>query len=170
MYLPGVGPSRAKLLREEMGIHTCGDLALYFPFKHLDRTRVYYIHELTADMPFVQIRGRILSYEVMGEGRKQRLVGHFTDGHGLIDLVWFNATKWVREQYREEKEYIVFGRPQYYPNTGRFSITHPEIDDAAVLTLSSMGMQPYYTIPVKAAKRGLSSRTIERLTNTLFHQ
>ena len=98
MYLPGVGPSRAKLLREEMGIHTCGDLALYFPFKHLDRTRVYYIHELTADMPFVQIRGRILSYEVMGEGRKQRLVGHFTDGHGLIDLVWFNATKWVREQ------------------------------------------------------------------------
>ena len=167
-YLPGVGPSRAKLLGSELGIHTCGDLVLYFPNKHLDRTRVYYIHEVHADMPYVQVRGRILSYEVEGEGRKQRLVAHFTDGFGLLDLVWFNGIRWVRETYHEEKEYIVFGKPVYFSKTGRFSITHPEMDDASVLTLSTMGMQPYYSIPVKAAKRGLSSRVIERLTNSLF--
>lgn len=169
-YLPGVGPSRAKLLCEEMGIHTCGDLALYFPFKHLDRTRVYYIHELSGDMPFVQLKGRILSYEMEGVGRKQRLVAHFTDGYGIVDLVWFNGAKWVKESYREEKEYLVFGKPVYFSATGRFSITHPEIDDASVLTLSSMGMQPYYSVPVKVTKRGINSRTIERLTNALFRQ
>ena len=170
MYLPGVGPKRAKLLGEEMGLHTFGDLLEYFPFKHLDRTRIYYIHELSGDMPFVQLKGRILSYEVEGKGRKQRLVGHFTDGHGFVDLVWFNGAKWVRDTYREEKEYIVFGKPVYFPGTGRFSISHPEMDDASTLTLSTMGMQPYYSIPVKASKKGISSRTIEKLTNVLFRQ
>lgn len=169
-YLAGVGPARAKLLGEEMGIHTYEDLMNYFPFKHVDRTRIYYIHELTGDMPFVQLKGHILSFEQEGAGRKQRLVAHFTDGHGLVDLVWFNGTKWVRDAYREGKEYIIFGKPVYYSNTGRFSITHPDVDDANMLTLSTMGMQPYYSIPVKVAKRGISSRTIEKLTNTLFRQ
>ncbi|MCQ2197378.1 MAG: ATP-dependent DNA helicase RecG [Bacteroidaceae bacterium] len=169
-YLPGVGPARAKLLGEEMGIHTFGDLFDYFPFKHIDRTRIYYIHELSGDMPFVQLKGKILSYEIEGVGRKQRLVAHFTDGHGLVDLVWFNGAKWVRDTYKEEKEYIVFGKPTYFSGSGRFNITHPEIDDANSLKLSTMGMQPYYSVPVKAAKRGLNSRTIEKLTNSLFKQ
>ncbi|MBQ0049797.1 MAG: ATP-dependent DNA helicase RecG [Bacteroidales bacterium] len=168
MYLTGVGPSRAKVLKEETGIHTVGDLALYFPFKHIDRTRIYYAHELTADMPFVQLRGRILSFEQEGKGRKQRLVAHFTDGHGVVDLVWFNGHKYVQNSYKLEHEYIVFGKPTYF--NGRFNITHPDIDDASTLTLSTMGMQPFYSIPEKAKKRGMTSRTIERLTNTLFRQ
>lgn len=170
MYLPGVGPNRAKLLKEEMDIHTCGDLMNYFPFKHIDRTRIYYIHELSGDMPFVQLKGKITCYEVEGKGRKQRLVAHFTDGHGFVDLVWFNGAKWIRDTYKEEKEYIVFGKPTYFQQSGRFNITHPDIDDASTLTLSTMGMQPYYSIPEKVRKRGINSRAIERLTNTLFKQ
>lgn len=167
-YLPGVGPARAKVLEEEFGIHTLEDLALYFPFKHIDRSRLYYIHELTADMPFVQLKGHILSFEEEGIGRKKRLVAHFSDGHGVMDLVWFNGLKYVTENYKVNIEYIVFGRPGYF--NGRFQISHPDIDLATNLTLSTMGMQPYYTIPMKAAKRGFSSRNIERFTNNLFQQ
>lgn len=168
MYLPGVGPARAKLLKEELGISTAEDLLNYFPFKHIDRTRIYYTHELTGDMPFVQLKGRILSYDEEGKGRKRRLIAHFTDGQGVVDLVWFNAQKWVQDTYKLQKEYIVFGRPTWF--NGRFQISHPDIDDASTLTLSTMGMQPFYSIPVKAAKRGLTSRMLERLTNTLFKQ
>ena len=168
MYLPGVGPNRAKLLREEMGISTAEDLANYFPFKHIDRTRIYYTHELTGDMPFVQLKGRILSYDEEGKGRKRRLIAHFTDGYGVVDLIWFNAQKWVQDTYKLEKEYIVFGKPTWF--NGRFQLSHPDIDDVNTLTLSTMGMQPFYSIPVKAAKRGLTSRMIEKLTNTLFKQ
>lgn len=151
-----------------MDIHTVGDLMEYFPFKHIDRTRIYYAHELTSDMPFVQLRGRILSFEVEGKGRKQHLVGHFSDGQGIVDLVWFNGLKYIQNTYKLEHEYIVFGKPNYF--NGRFNITHPDIDDAATLTLSTMGMQPFYSIPEKAKKKGMTSRTIERLTNTLFKQ
>lgn len=167
-YLPGVGPSRAKILNEEFGIFTLEDLANYFPFKHIDRSRLYYIHELTADMPFVQLRGKILDFEEEGHGRKKRLIAHFTDGHGVMDLVWFNGLKYVTANYKVNIEYIVFGRPTYF--NGRFQISHPDIDLASSLTLCTMGMQPYYSIPMKAAKRGITSRMIERFTNTLFRQ
>lgn len=165
-YLPGVGPSRAKLYGEEMGLHTVQDLILYFPFKHIDRTRLYYIHELSVDMPFVQLKGKILSFEEEGVGRKKRLVAHFTDGHGILDLVWFNGLQYVSKNYKVNKEYIVFGKPGYF--SGRFQIMHPDIDDASSLTLSTMGMQPYYPIPEKARKRGATSRFIEGMTNTAF--
>jgi len=168
MYLSGVGPTRAKLLKDEMDIHTVDDLLNYFPYKHIDRTRIYYIHELTGDMPFVQLRGKILSFEEEGKGSKRRLIAHFTDGHGLMDLVWFNSIKYIKNNYKVNTEYIIFGKPTYF--NSRFQIAHPDIDDAQTLTLSTMGMQPYYTIPEKGKKRGLSSRLIERLTNALFLQ
>ena len=86
-YLANVGPARAKLLKEGMGISTYGDLLLQFPTKHIDRSRFYYSHELTSDMPYVQMRGQILSFEEQGAGRKRRIVGHFSDGQGIVDLV-----------------------------------------------------------------------------------
>ena len=94
-YLPGVGPQRAKVLGDELQIHTLHDLLYTFPYKHIDRTRLYCIRELTGDMPYVQIRGQILSFETEGEGRKRRLVAHFTDGQGVVDLVWFNGLKYI---------------------------------------------------------------------------
>ena len=165
-YLPGVGPQRARLLKEQMQITTFGDLLTFYPFKHIDRSRLYYIHELTPDMPFVQLRGQILSYEEEGFGRKRRLVGHFSDGHGVVDLVWFNGISYVQKQYKLNTTYIVFGRPTVF--NGRYNIGHPDIDLADNLSLNTMGMRPYYSVPEKVKKRGVNSRTIEHLTTTLL--
>ncbi len=165
-YLPGVGPKRAKLLADELHVCTLHDLLYYFPYKHIDRTRLYYVHELTADMPYVQIRGQILSFDVEGEGRKRRLVAHFTDGQGIVDLVWFNGIKYVTSAYKTRTDYIVFGRPNAF--NGRINIAHPDVEPADSLRLNAMGMQPYYNTTDKMKRAGLNSRSIEHFTATLF--
>jgi len=159
-FLPGVGPQRAKLLGD--------DLLYTFPYKHIDRTRLYYIHELTADMPYVQIRGQILSFDTEGEGRKRRLVAHFTDGQGVVDLIWFNGIKYVLSAYKTRTDYIVFGRPSVF--NGRINIAHPDVDKADELRLNTMGLQPYYTTTDKMKRAGLNSRSIEHFTATLFER
>lgn len=165
-YIPGIGPSRAQTLESELGIKTWHDLLYYFPYKHIDRSRLYMISELTTDMPFVQVLGQFLSFEEVGAGRKRHLVGHFTDGQMVMDLVWFNSIKYITSNIKLHKDYIVFGRPNAF--NGRINISHPDIDAADSLTLSKMSMQPYYTITEKMKKGGFSSRTIERFTTSLF--
>ena len=167
-YLPGVGPQRKKMLNEELGIITYGDLLQYFPYKHVDRSRLYSIRELTGDMPFVQVKGYILSFETFKmSARKERVVAHFTDGSGkVMDLTWFNGGKYAKQNYTIGKEYIVFGRPNVY--NGRINVTHPDIDDAEKLELTAMGMQPYYNTTEKMKKMGLNSRSVERLTKSLI--
>lgn len=168
-YLPGVGPQRAKLLGDELGIHTYADLLEYFPFKHIDRSRLYRICELTPDMPFVQIRGQIRSFEEAGTGTgKRRLIAHFTDGEAFIQLVWFNSLPYVLKHYKLHTDYIVFGRPQVFGSG--YSISHPDIDTPQSLTLSAMKMQPYYSLTEKLRRRGYTSRTIETFTSNLFRQ
>jgi ATP-dependent DNA helicase RecG len=161
-----VGPQRAKLLADEMQIHTLKDLLYTFPYKHIDRTRLYYIHELTSEMPYVQIRGQILSFETEGEGRKRRLVAHFTDGYGIVDLIWFNGIKYVAAHYKTHTDYIVFGRPTSF--NGRINIAHPDLDPADALHLNTMGLQPYYSTTEKMKRGGLNSRALEHLTATLL--
>ncbi len=167
-YLPGVGPSRKKMLNEELGINTYGDLLQYYPYKHVDRSRLYTIAELTGDMPFVQVKGHILSFETFKmSARKERVVAHFTDGNGkVMDLTWFNGGKYAKQNYAIGKEYVVFGRPNVY--NGRINVTHPDIDAADKLELSAMGMQPYYNTTEKMKKSGLNSRSVERLTKSLL--
>lgn len=157
-------------MESELGITTFRGLLYYFPYKHIDRSRLYYIHELTADMPFVQIKGEILSFEEEGVGRKRRLIAHFTDGHGVTDLVWFQATtfKWIKRSYPAGKQFIVFGRPTLF--NGRINIAHPDIDPADELQLGAMGLQPYYNTSEKMKRGGLNSRSIERFTRTLFER
>lgn len=167
-FLPGVGPQRAKLLGDELQIRTLHDLLYTFPYKHIDRTRLYYIHELTADMPYVQIRGQILSFDTEGEGRKRRLVAHFTDGQGVVDLIWFNGIKYDLSAYKTRTDYIVFGRPSVF--NGRINIAHPDVDKADELRLNTMGLQPYYTTTDKMKRAGLNSRSIEHFTATLFER
>jgi len=168
-YLPGVGPSRKKILGDELGIHTYGDLLNYYPYKYVDRSRIYSVHELTGDMPFVQTVGRILSFETFQMGpRKERVVAHFTDGTGIMDLVWFQGGKYVKENYKIGTEYVVFGKPTVFNN--RINLTHPDIDRADTLELSTMGMQPYYSTTEKMKKRGLTSRTIEKLTRSMLEK
>ena len=166
-YLPGMGPRRTELLNKELGIATWGDLLEHFPYKYVDRSRIYRSSELQADMPFVQLRGKILSFEEFAMGpRKKRVVAHFSDGHGVVDLVWFNGAKYVYKQYKVGVEYIVFGKPVIF--NGRFQFTHPDIDPAAELVLSEMGMQPYYMTTEKMKNGGLQSRALERVIKTLL--
>ena len=167
-YLPGVGPNRKKMLSQELGIETFGDLLQYYPYKHVDRSRIYSIRELTGDMPFIQVCGHILSFETFQMGpRKKRVVAHFTDGSGkVMDLTWFNYAESVIKKYKIGKEYIVFGKPQVF--NGRVQVVHPDIDEADKLELSTMGMQPYYNTSEKMKKSGLNSRCIERFVKTLL--
>jgi ATP-dependent DNA helicase RecG len=166
MYLPGVGPNRKKMLSKELGIETYGDLLEYYPYKYVDRSKVYTVHELTGDMPFVQVVGRILSFETFELGpRKERVVAHFSDGTGIMDLVWFNGGKYAKQNYKIGTRYLIFGRPGVFNN--RIQVQHPDIDLAEKVELSTMGMQPYYNTTEKMKKSGLNSRAIEKLTKTL---
>ena len=167
-YLPGIGPKRAETLQKELGLKTWGDLLYYFPYKHIDRSRLYRTSELTSDMPFVQIRGQFISFEQMGEGRKKRLVGHFTDGYGWVDCVWFNSQKYILKSVKLHQDYILFGRPSVF--NGRINLNHPDIDSPDTLMLSKMSMQPYYQTTEKMKKVGLNSRTLEKFTSTLLRQ
>jgi ATP-dependent DNA helicase RecG len=156
------------MLSEELGIRTFGDLLEYYPYKHIDRSRLYSIAELTGDMPFVQVKGRILSFETFKQGaRRKRLVAHFTDGSGrVMDLTWFNYVESIAAKYSIDKEYVVFGRPQVF--NGRIQVVHPDIDEASKLELSTMKMLPYYHTTEKMKKAGITSRSIERFTKTLL--
>ena len=168
-YLPGVGPQRKKMLNEELGIQTFGNLLEYYPYKYVDRSKVYTIHELTGDMPFVQVVGRILSFEKFEMGpRKIRVVAHFTDGTGIMDLVWFNYAKSAMTKYKIGTQYVVFGKPTVYNN--RIQVGHPDIDEATTVDTSAMGMQPYYNTTEKMKKAGLNSRAVEHLTRTLIEK
>ena len=196
MYLPGVGPNRRKLLSEELGINTFGDLLEYFPYKHVDRSKVYQVHELTGDMPFVQVVGHILSFETFEMGpRRERVVAHFTDGTGIMDLVWFNGGKYAKKNYKPGVEYTVFGRPSVFNN--RIQVQHPEIEisnekgkvkseefaaavpssegmaeaNSSLFTLpSSLTMRPYYSTTERMKKFNLTSRALEKLTKTLLEK
>ena len=166
-YLQGVGPQRAAILNKELNVCSFRDLLYYFPYKYVDRSRLYYIHEIDGNMPYIQLRGKILSFETFGEGRQRRLVGHFSDGTGVVDLIWFQGLKYVMGRYKANEEYIVFGKPTVF--NGRINIPHPDIDPAEELTLSSMGLQPYYNTTEKMKRSNLNSHAIEKLMKNLFN-
>ena len=166
MYLPGVGPQRAAVLNKELSLHSLHDLLYYFPYKYVDRSRLYYIHEIDGNMPYIQLKGEILSFETFGEGRQRRLVARFSDGTGVVDLVWFQGIKYLLGRYKVHTEYIVFGKPTVF--NGRINVAHPDIDPAEGLVLSNMGMQPYYNTTERMKRGGLNSHALEKLTTNLF--
>ena len=166
-YITGVGPQKKDILKREIGIETYGDLLEYYPYKYVDRSHIYTISSLSPDMPFVQIKGRIRSFESFQMGaKKKRLVAHFGDGTGVVDLVWFSGTQYVSKNYKTGVEYIVFGKPTIFG--GRFQISHPELDLAENLQLSEMGMQPFYVTTERMKNSGLSSRSLEKIVKALL--
>ena len=165
-YLPGVGPSRAALLASELDIRTLQDLLYCFPYKYIDRSRIFQIREVDGTMPYIQLKGRILSFEEQGQGRTRRLIAHFSDGTGIADLVWFSQPKYIVDRYRPGVDYVVFGKPTMFG--GRVNVAHPEIDVEASLNLSEMGMQPYYNTTEKMKKAGLNSAAMRKLVCNLM--
>lgn len=169
MYIPGVGPARKNILSKELGIESVGDLLEYYPYKYVDRSRIYKINEMDGEMPFVQICGQILSFEFFDMGaRRKRVVAHFSDGTGVADLVWFVRAQQISKLYKVNTRYIVFGKPTIYG--GRYQFAHPEIEKAEDLRLSEMGMQPYYITTEKMKKAGMTSRAIEKIVKSMLER
>ena len=167
-YITGVGPQKADVLNKELKIFTLRDFIYYFPYKYVDRSRIYYVHEVDGNMPYIQLKGKILSFETFGEGRQRRLVGHFSDGTGVIDLVWFQGIKYITGRYKANEEYIVFGKPTVFG--GRINVAHPDLDKPDELKLTSKGLQPYYITTEKMKRSFLSSPIMAKMMATVLQQ
>ena len=161
-----MGEQRATLLSRELNIRSLYDLLYYFPYKYIDRSRVFKVSELGGQLQHVQLLGEIRSFEEMGEGASRRLVAHFTDGTAFVDLVWFRGIKFVKNKLQLNKRYVVFGKPSMF--NGRVNIAHPDVDDAAMLKLDTMGLQPYYNTTEKMKRSGLNSSAMAKLMQNLF--
>ncbi|MFZ4724218.1 MAG: ATP-dependent DNA helicase RecG [Paludibacter sp.] len=161
-YLPGVGPKKADLFDKELGIKSAEDLLRHYPYKYVDRSRFYYLHEISEEMPFIQVKGQILRFEKVGEGRNERLTAIFTDGKETIELVWFKGIKYALEKYQTKIEYVVFGKPSAF--NGRYNIVHPEIEIASKMPPpEQMGLQPFYNTSEKMKSSFLNSKTIQKI-------
>ena len=167
-YLPGVGPRKAEILRKEAEITSYEDLLFYFPYKYVDRSRFYTVAEVNGNMPYIQLKGRILSFDTLGEGRARRLVARFADGTGTIDLVWFKGLNYVTEKYKTNTEYIVFGKPTEFGHV--YNIPHPDIDTPDKADQVAKGLTPFYNTTEKMKKAFLNSRAIQNLQYTLLSQ
>jgi ATP-dependent DNA helicase RecG len=166
-YLRGVGPKRAELLNKELKIKTFGDLITYFPYKYIDRTKFYKISEIHAQIPYIQIKGKISSTEIVGAGNKKRLTAWFYDDTGKIELVWFRNVKWQLESLKKDQEYIVFGRPSEF--NGRINVVHPEMEIEEKKQLKPSGIfQGYYVTTENMKKKYLNSKAISKLQLTLI--
>lgn len=165
-YLKGVGPQRAALLNKELNIFTYGDLVQHYPFRYEDRTRFYSIREVHEEMPYVQLRGRVVRKELVGSGRKKRLVGHFEDGTGHLELVWFQGINWIDEKVRVGVEYIVFGKPSKYGS--HYSIAHPEIDIVSAASEKAGVLQPVYPLTERLRLRRVDNKALSRMMQQLL--
>ncbi|MBR8706176.1 ATP-dependent DNA helicase RecG [Bacteroides pyogenes] len=167
-FISGVGPQKAAVLSKELGIYSLRDLIYYFPYKYVDRSRIYYIHEIDGNMPYIQLKGKIVGFETFGEGRRRRLVAHFSDGTGVVELVWFQGVKYVLNKYKLHEEYIVFGKPTLF--NGRINVAHPDVDKPDDGQLFSSGLQPYYSTTEKMKRSFLNSHAIEKMMRTVVQQ
>jgi len=165
-YLKGVGPTRAELLKKELSIYTFSDLLYHFPFRYIDKSLIYNICDLSEDLPYIQLRGKIIKFEEKGKFRSKRLIAYFQDDTGIIELVWFKGARWIKSGIKLNSEYIVFGKPSAFNN--KFNIVHPELDLLDDNVNFSPGLQAVYHSTELLNAKGLSSRTISKLVVTLL--
>lgn len=159
-FLPGVGPQRAELLKKELKIFTFEDLLYYFPYKYIDRTKFYKVSEVNQTMSYIQLKGRIVRFETSGEGAKQRLIAHFRDDSGVMELLWFQGIKWVKENIRPNIEYVVFGKPSVYG--GKLNIIHPEMEPADQKPISTGVFQAFYNTSETMKKKFMTSKALNK--------
>jgi len=166
-FLPGVGPKRAELLRNELNINTFGDLLYHFPYKYIDRSKFYSIREINSSLPYIQIKGKITSLKAAGPKYKKRLVAEFTDGSGTVELVWFKGTRWIKDSLKKDIEYVAFGKPTLYGS--KVNLVHPELEEADKFDGQiSSTMQAQYSTTENLKKNYLTSRTLQKLIFNLF--
>lgn len=159
-YLHGVGPKRAELLRKELGIYSYHDLLYYFPFRYIDRSVINHVNELRGDEAVVQLKGRFLTFNTVGEGRKRRLQALFTDGTGTIEIVWFNRVASIQKSYNTCTHYILFGKPSMFNN--HMNIVHPEVDTVTTENVQQ-GLTGVYSLTEVLRNRSFTSRSIHKL-------
>ncbi len=168
-YLKGVGPARAEMLRKEADIRTFGDLLHYYPFRYVDRSKFYTVSEINSDSAWLQLKGKITGMQTIGTGRTARLVMTFRDHTGETELVFFQGLKWIKEKVFVGKEYIIFGKPNYF--MGRYNFTHPDIEPAdEEAQLQNEPLQPYYSTSEKLKSRGFTPKNFVRIMRTLISQ
>lgn len=166
-FLPGVGPKKADLLAKELNIRSVDDMVRHYPYKYIDRSRFYYLHEITENMPFIQVKGQILRFDKIGTGRGQRLSAILTDGKDTIELIWFQGIKFVLEKYKTGITYVVFGKPSFF--NGKFNIAHPEMDLPSQLPpVEQLGLQPFYNTTEKMKSGFLNSKAIQKIMQGLL--
>ena len=144
-FVGGVGEARARLLDKELGIRTLGDMLRHYPFRYIDRTKVYRIAEITDDAPtLLQFRARVTGVAYAGTGRKRRFTAYVSDPTGSAELVWFQGIKWIEKRVEVGREYLIFGRPSFY--RGELSMAHPELEtmEQALSRKAESGMQGIY--------------------------
>ncbi len=165
-YLKGVGPAKATLLEKELEIHTYGDLLLHYPFRYIDRTRLTPISEISPDSQWIQIKGTITSVQTKGNGPKQRLAVTLADESGTVELVWFKGVQYFRKMLTLRKEYLVFGKPNYYGR--QLSIPHPDIELLEGPVTFTQRLMPVYSSTEKLNAKGLNTKGIAKLVRTVF--
>ncbi|HEY0651557.1 MAG TPA: ATP-dependent DNA helicase RecG [Chryseosolibacter sp.] len=165
-FLKGVGPQRAVLLSKELKIFTFGDLIQHYPFRYEDRTKFYSVAELEEELPFVQLKGRILSKELIGTGHKKRLVSIFSDGTGQVELVWFQGINWAAEKIKSGVEYVVFGKPTRFGS--RFNIAHPELEPVTQGNERPRSLHPVYPLTEVLRTRKVDSKMLSKLMQELL--
>ncbi len=166
-FLSGVGPQRAAILNKELSIFTFEDLLYYFPYKYEDRTKFYALKEISAELPYIQAKGKITYFEIVGEAHNERLTANFTDGTDNVELVWFKGVKWVQKNIKKGVEYIIYGKPTEFK--GRINISHPEIEEAAKQeTKINAALQAAYNTSEKMKRSYLNSKSVARFMQTLF--
>ena len=166
-FLKGVGPAKADLLKKELRIFTYRDLITYYPFRYVDKSKIFKVSDLNADLPFIQLKGEVLKFETIGKGRAKRLVAHFKDDTGIIKLIWFKGTTWIRSSIKLNTEYLVFGKPTSFKNT--FSLVHPELDLWEDYNKKAhVGLQGVYHSSEKLSAKGLNSKGILKLIKNLI--
>ncbi len=165
-FLPGVGPQRAELLKKELNIFTFNDLLYNFPYKYIDRTKFYNIAEVTANMTYIQLKGQIIRFETNGEGARQRLIAYFRDDSGVMELLWFQGIKWVKENYKTNVEYILFGKPSIF--NGKVNMVHPELEPAQNKQVTTGIFQAFYNTTEKMKQKFLTSKTLNKFQYSLL--
>jgi ATP-dependent DNA helicase RecG len=165
-YIKGIGPTRAELLTSELGIRTAYDLVHHFPNHYLDRSTVYTVRDISgSEMPSIQLRGKFVTFNTLGEGAKMRLVGLFTDGTGTLEVVWFKSLKHIKQSLATGVEYVIFGKPTIF--NGHYQITHPEVDTTASIG-ATQGLRGVYPLTDKLRNRNIGSRQIFTWVQTLL--